>query len=112
VEIIQAFQDAFLKKTLAEWEATLAGLDLCVSPIRTPPEALDSALFRERRMVLEVDRPDGTTETTLGVAVKMSATPGSVRTPSAQFGQHTREILEEIGYSPEQIRQLEARNVI
>jgi crotonobetainyl-CoA:carnitine CoA-transferase CaiB-like acyl-CoA transferase len=111
-EIIKAFQDVFLKKSLAEWEAALGGLDLCVSPIRTLPEALDSALFRERQMVLEVDRPDGTTETTLGVAVKMSATPGSVRTPGAQFGQHTREILEEIGYSPEQIRQLEARNVI
>jgi len=111
-EIIDAFRAAFRQKPLAEWEATLGRMDLCVSGINTLGEALAAPMFRQRAMVLAVALEDGTEETALGVPVKLSTTPGSVRTPNARFGQHTREILAEYGYTPEQIKAFEARNVI
>lgn len=111
-EIIDAFRDAFRQKSMAEWEAVLGSMDLCVSGINTLAEALNAPLFRQREMVLEVPLADDTPETALGVPVKLSATPGSVRTPNARFGQHTREILAEYGYAADQIKAFEARKVI
>jgi len=61
------------------------------------------SLFREREMVVEAPGASGHPETTVGVSVKLSRTPGEVRTASVQFGQDTDKILSELGYSPEQI---------
>ncbi|RJQ75202.1 MAG: CoA transferase [Desulfobacteraceae bacterium] len=112
LEIIEALRTCFLKKGQAEWESALADLDLCVSAVRTIDEALDSALFRARDMVMQVPGADGASETALGVPVKLSATPGSVRTPRARFGEHTHKILREYGYAEEQIRLLEEKKII
>jgi len=102
-EIVAAFRDTFRKKTMAQWEEALADLDLCVSGIRTADEAMDFPLFREREMFVEAPGADGNPETTIGVSVKLSRTPGVVRTASVRFGQDTEKILMELGYSPEQI---------
>lgn len=111
-EIIDAFRTAFRQKTLEEWETLLGAEDLCVSAIRTMNEALASPLFRSRDMVLEIPGTDGGSETALGVPVKLDGTPGAVRTAGARFGQHTRAILEELGYAPEQIAALEKKNIV
>ncbi|MBR9981374.1 MAG: CoA transferase [Desulfatitalea sp.] len=111
-EIIDAFRHAFRQRPLDHWTATLEPQELCVSAVSTMEEALAAPLFREREMVVDIPTPDGAAETHLGVAVKLSATPGSLRTPNARFGQHTLEILEAHGYSQEQIRQLQDRKVI
>lgn len=102
-EIIDAFRETFRKKTFDQWEEELADLDLCVSGIRTAEEAMAFPLFREREMFVEAPGASGKTETTIGVPVKLSGTPGSVRNASVQFGQDTEKILSELGYSPEQI---------
>ena len=102
-EIVAVFRDTFRKKTMAQWEAALADLDLCVSGIRTADEAMDFPLFREREMFVEAPGADGQPETTIGVSVKLSRTPGAVRTASVQFGQDTEKILIELGYSKAQI---------
>ena len=102
-EIVAAFRDTFRRKTMAQWEDALADLDLCVSGIRNADEAMDFPLFREREMFVEAPGADGHPETTIGVSVKLSRTPGAVRTASVRFGQDTEKILAELGYSPEQI---------
>lgn len=111
-EIIAAFRDTFRTKTMAQWEESLAGLDLCVSGVRTADEVLDFPLFREREMVVEAPGADGRPETTIGVPVKLSRTPGSVRSASVHFGQDTEKILMELGYRPEQIAKLASDGII
>jgi len=111
-EIITVFRDTFRTKTMAQWEESLADLDLCVSGVRTADEVLDFSLFREREMVVEAPGADGRAETTIGVPVKLSRTPGSVRSASVHFGQDTEKILLELGYRPEQIAELAADGVI
>jgi crotonobetainyl-CoA:carnitine CoA-transferase CaiB-like acyl-CoA transferase len=111
-EIIAAFRDTFCTKTMAQWEKALADLDLCVSGVRTADEVLDFPLFREREMVVEAPGADGQPETTIGVPVKLSRTPGSVRSASVHFGQDTEKILLELGYRPEQIADLASDGII
>jgi crotonobetainyl-CoA:carnitine CoA-transferase CaiB-like acyl-CoA transferase len=111
-EIIAAFRQAFIQKTMAQWEAEFSRMDVCVSGINTLEEVLTAPLFRERKMVVELPGADGKPEVALGVPVKLSETPGSVRTASIGFGANTEAILREYGYTTEEIRQFAEGDVI
>ena len=52
---------------------------------------------RAREMVVEMEHPEAGTVYGLGIPVKLSATPGSIRRPAPLLGQHTDEILAELG---------------
>ena len=63
-------------------------------------------------MVLEVSGKDGKPSKALGVPVKLSETPGSVRTAAVEFGESTSAILMEMGYSQEEIKAFEEEGII
>jgi len=50
--------------------------------------------------------------TQLGVPIKLSDTPGTVRTPPPRLGEHTDELLHALGYSAEEIADLRAQGVL
>ena len=60
-------------------------------------------LVRARRMVVELEQPGLGTIRQLGVPVKMSRTPGDPTRPAPAFGEHTREVLAEAGYSEDEV---------
>jgi crotonobetainyl-CoA:carnitine CoA-transferase CaiB-like acyl-CoA transferase len=62
-------------------------------------------------MVLELDQPAGKVKT-LGFPIKMSDTPASIRRPAPQLGEHAEEILGELGFSAEKIKELKEKKVI
>ena len=111
-EILDFMRSTFKQKTLAEWEAELGDRDICWGPVRSLAEVLDDPLFRERGVVVEIEGQDGRKSKTLGVSVKLSDTPGAVRTPPVDFGESTAAILGELGYTPEEIETLEEKEVI
>ncbi len=111
-EIKDFMRKTFKKKTLAEWEEELADLDVCWSRIQNLEEVLQDPLFREREMVVELQEKDGEKIKTFGVPIKLSETPGSVRTPPDSFGESTASILRELGYNEEKIRKFSEKGVI
>ncbi len=111
-EILQYMRDRFKQKTLDEWDAILGDLDICWGKIQSTREMLEDPLFREREMVVGIEGPDGQKSQTLGVAVKLSDTPGSIRTPPVNFGESTAAVLQELGYSQEEIKNFEDDDVI
>ncbi len=110
-EIIDFMRHAFKQKTLDEWDAVLDGLDICWGRVQSLSEVLEDPLFRQREMVVEMEGSDGTTSKTLGVPVKLSETPGAVRTPPVDFGASTAEILRELGYTKNEIKRFEEDGV-
>ncbi len=107
-EIIACMREQFRQKPLDEWEHEFDGLDVCVSPIRTVAEAMQDPLFNVREMVTQTDQPTPA----LGVPVKLSETPGSVRTAPAAFGENTDQILGELGYDKAKIKSLREKGVV
>jgi len=111
-EIIDFMRTTFKTKPLDEWEAVLGELDICWGRVQSLTEVLSDPLFIQREMVVEIEGRDGSKTKTLGVPVKLSETPGSVRTAPVDFGESTPAILQELGYSEEEIKLFADKGVI
>ena len=111
-EMKTEFARCFQKKTLAQWEQELSDLDVCCQGVRTMEEAMNHPQFQARGMALGFPDQNDRNVPTLGVPVCLEETPGSLRTRPAQFGEHTKDILQELGYRPEQIREMTELSVV
>ena len=111
LEILNFMRHAFKQKTLDEWNAVFSDKDICWGRVQSLSEVLEDPHFRQREMVVEIEGNDGKTSKALGVPVKLSDTPGAIRTPPVDFGESTSEILQELGYTPNEIKQFEEDGV-
>jgi formyl-CoA transferase len=112
-ELTALFQEAFLRRPAAEWIDAFQESGIPVGPIRNVAEVLDSdPHVKAREMVVEVNHPVIGRMKTLGVPVKLSETPGGVMRAAPTQGQHSREILQELGYSESKIEALAAQDVV
>jgi crotonobetainyl-CoA:carnitine CoA-transferase CaiB-like acyl-CoA transferase len=111
-EILEFMRTTFRKKTLDEWDAELGNLEICWGRIQTFSEMLDDPLFREREMILELKGKTGEKQAAIGIPVKLSDTPGSVRSAAPDFGESTPSILKELGYSEKEIEKFTEMDVI
>jgi alpha-methylacyl-CoA racemase len=102
----------FLERTRDEWQAFASEHDCCLEPVLDLDEALDSELVRAREMVVELDQPGAGKVKQLGVPVKMSRTPGGVRSPGPVLGEHTDEVLAAAGYSEGEIAALKESGAV
>jgi alpha-methylacyl-CoA racemase len=67
------------QKPLAEWQAIFAPLDVCVEPVLTVSEMVAHPQTIARQLVVDVPKPDGTTQRQIGHPIKFSATPAEYR---------------------------------
>jgi len=111
-EISQYFKETFLTKTRDEWVEILRQKDTCVAPVYSPEEVISDPQLIARRMIVEVDHPTLGRARQIGSMVKLSESPFQVRNWSQRFGQHTEEILTNLGYSKEDIDRLRETEVI
>jgi crotonobetainyl-CoA:carnitine CoA-transferase CaiB-like acyl-CoA transferase len=111
-EITARLRAVFKQKTLAQWESALEGLDVCWAPVRNLKEVLEEPPFRERGMIVETTDPEGRPMPAIGLPVNLSETPGAIRRPTVGFGHSTTTLLEELGYSEDDIRNLADKGVI
>ena len=107
----EELQKVFLTKTRDEWNDELSTIGLPVSSINTLAEALNDRQVLYRKMVVEMEHQTLGTIKQIGIPIKLSDTPGSFIRPAPDFGEHTDEILGDLGYSEEQIKTLRAKGV-
>jgi crotonobetainyl-CoA:carnitine CoA-transferase CaiB-like acyl-CoA transferase len=110
-EIIDRLRLIFKGQDLEYWQKILADADVCYSKVQDMEEVFTDPLFLERQMVFNEDSQNGQ-ERTFGVSVKLNRTPGSVSTPPPSFGENTREVLNELGYSEEEIVELVNNGIV
>jgi crotonobetainyl-CoA:carnitine CoA-transferase CaiB-like acyl-CoA transferase len=110
-EMFRFFRESFRRKTLAAWREELGDDEICFGPVNTIGEALEDPQLRHRGMIVEITTPSGSM-TTFGVPVKLSETPGAVRTPPPSLGEHTDEVLASIGYGRDEIARLHQSGIV
>jgi crotonobetainyl-CoA:carnitine CoA-transferase CaiB-like acyl-CoA transferase len=104
------FEARFAARSRDAWFEELRPLAVCVAPVLDVEEAFESEHARARGLVAEVE-VDGRRQKLLGVPLKLSATPGRVGRRPPRFGEHTAEVLREVGYGDAAIAELEAKGV-
>jgi crotonobetainyl-CoA:carnitine CoA-transferase CaiB-like acyl-CoA transferase len=112
---IAIFDEAFATKTRDEWLRHLKESegDFIVSVVNRVDDLPDDPQVIANEYVTEFDHPQYGPTKMVGFPVRFSETPGSVRLPAPQLGQHTEEILMDVlGYDWEQIGELRTKEVI
>lgn len=99
-------------KTREEWLEFLRSHDIPCAPAKRVDEFLDDPQVAANEMVVELEDPNVGTIREMGIPVKLSLTPGRVKGPSPLPGEHTEEILVELGYSPHKVRELRKRQIV
>ena len=111
-EIFSYLRAQFMTKTRDEWVEQLMDKDVCIAPVLHIDEVFNDPQVLHRKMVFEMDHPHFGKIKQLGFPIKMSGTPASARLAPPELGQHTNEILTEIGYSDENIKAFRQQGVI
>ncbi len=105
-ELATILGERFKARTTAEWVTLLEGAGVPAGPVASVGEMLELPQTLAREMVLEVEHSLLGSVRTVGFPVKFSETPGSVRRGAPVLGEHTREVLGELGYTDEQVEDL------
>jgi alpha-methylacyl-CoA racemase len=111
-EIRSFLKQIFLTKTRDEWFELLTHNDVPVGKVYTADEVFSDPQVLHRQMVIEVEHPTLGKIKQVGIAPKLSGTPGKVRSLPPLPGEHTNEILQEIGYKRNEIESLRQEGVI
>jgi len=112
VGIIAEMGQLFSTRTQDEWMKLLSEIDIPFGPVNTVEEALSDPHTLHRCMVLEVEHLRAGKVKLLGIPVKLSETPGDIRVPPPAYGEHTLDILGELGYSDDDLARLREAKAI
>lgn len=96
------------QRTVREWIELLEAEGVPCGPINSIGDMLADPQTKARDMVVELQHPKAGRTRALGLPIKLSATPGAVKRPAPTYGQHTREVLAEFGFSAGEIEALVA----
>jgi len=99
-------------RTCAEWIRAFEAEGVPVGPVNSIGDMLGDEQVRLREMVVEVDHARAGRMKTLGTPIKFSGTGTSVRRAAPLLGQHTREVLESLGYSGGEIEALDREGAV
>src|SRR5579864_7475970 len=104
--LIPILQAKFDEQPGSEWLALFASAEIPAAPINTVEEAVNDAQTLARSMIVQLDHPALGVALSIGNPIKFSRTPVSYRLPPPQLGEHTSEVLRNLGYSDEDVRDM------
>lgn len=110
-KVRNAFQQIFRTKTRDEWFDILSKHDIAVGKVLGFDELADDPQIKARQTIVELDHL-GKKVKQVGISVKLSDTPGQIVSLTPQPGQHTEEVMLELGYDRTQIMRFEEAGTI
>jgi crotonobetainyl-CoA:carnitine CoA-transferase CaiB-like acyl-CoA transferase len=104
--IYAALSERFARRPLAAWQELLGEARVPFFPVMTRDQFIVHPHAWENEMLVEVDQPGSGRTKMMGLPIRLSANPAEFSSTSAEHGQHTAEILTELGYSEAEIAAL------
>ena len=105
-ELAELLEGILSEHSTAHWLELLEAAGVVAGPIYDMEQVYSDEQVLARDMKVTLDDPELGELNHIGIPVKLSATPGSIRTRGPALGQHSREILAEHGYSEAEITAL------
>jgi len=111
--LVAALQDTFLTRTYEEWEAILLPAGVPMGAVNTLDAVVTHPQVAARQAIVECTHPLAGPVRMTAPPVRLSETPGSIRSPAPLLGEHTEQVLRErLALGDEQIARLRADGVI
>ena len=111
-ELVDTMDGIFATKPRDEWVESLRAVDFLCSPVQNYDELPNDPQIVANEYFAELQHPTAGTLHEVGVTIKLSETPGFPRHPAPEFGQNTEEVLQEYGYTWDQIVELRDKGAI
>ena len=111
-EIIDIIGDVICNKKADEWLKILTEAGVPCGPIYNMDKIFSDSQVLHREMVKELEHPTAGKVKVTGIPIKLSNTPGEILTAPPTLGQHTKEILTELGYNNEDIDKMSQEKII
>ena len=111
-ELIATLEQTFSQKPSEYWLDALETAGVPAGPIYDVQQVYDDPQVRAREMIVETEHPVAGRTSNIGIPVKLSETPGRFQRPAPTLGQHTDEVLRELGRSDKKIAALRSQGVV
>lgn len=111
-ELFQILEDVFRSKTLDVWKLRLTQAGIPFSPYQNFLEAVADPQAKANDIFAPVDHPSYGDIEVIANPVNLSDTPASRPMPAPEFGQHTEEVLLELGYTWDDVARLRDEGII
>ena len=105
-------EETFASRPVSHWLTVLDEAGVPCGPINDLAQVYADPHVQARDMVVETEHPTAGRTRNIGLPLKMSRTPGSIRRSAPLLGQHTDEVLAEFGYKPGEIASLRADGAV
>jgi crotonobetainyl-CoA:carnitine CoA-transferase CaiB-like acyl-CoA transferase len=89
-------QEALAADTTRRWMELFEAARIPAGPVQSYTEVFADSQVNAREMVAELEHPSAGRTRTLGIPVKLSATPGALRRPAPRLGEHTEDVVKEL----------------
>jgi crotonobetainyl-CoA:carnitine CoA-transferase CaiB-like acyl-CoA transferase len=104
-KVKRKLEPGFARKTTAELLEIFLEADIWAAPVNTFPMTEGDPQVKHNHIVVNFDHPKAKQFRTIGPPIKFSRTPSSVKRPPL-LGEHSREILKEVGYTDTEVERL------
>jgi crotonobetainyl-CoA:carnitine CoA-transferase CaiB-like acyl-CoA transferase len=111
-EVYGLVQAKLVERPTAEWLELLATKDVWCAPVQDFADVVDDPQVAHNELLTNVPHPNGDDIRVVGVPMRFSRTPGSIRSGPPAVGQHTDEVLASLGYDDDEIRSLHDDGVV